>query len=170
MVSQDSHPSHCTERRKIGNKSRRKIVQEHVAPNKKNGVHLERSLQKSPCNEKDAPRKARTWRQIFTCSRVRTKLRFTVLLKPAERRRPLQNLQRIENSWLIHGTSMHMLSKKDLSSEEMEILRRFRTPFVVVDGKWRSENKQGSSSARSRSWPLRHCAITRRNACISNAW
>ena len=30
------------------------------------------------------------------------------------------------------GASMHMLSKKDLSSEELETLRRSRTPTVVV--------------------------------------
>ena len=37
---------------------------------------------------------------------------------------------------------MHMLSKKDLSSEEMETLRRSRTPPVVVDGKWRKKNRE----------------------------
>ena len=30
------------------------------------------------------------------------------------------------------GASMHMLSKKDLSSDEMDTLRRSRTPTVVV--------------------------------------
>ena len=30
------------------------------------------------------------------------------------------------------GASMHMLSKKDLSSEELKFLRRSRTPTVVV--------------------------------------
>ena len=30
------------------------------------------------------------------------------------------------------GASMHMLSKKDLSSDEMDTLRRSRTPTTVV--------------------------------------
>ena len=35
---------------------------------------------------------------------------------------------------------------------------------------WRSANKRGSTSVRSRSWSLRDSAITRRNACCSIAW
>ena len=62
---------------------------------------------------------------MFSISNMRTKLRFTFLLKPGQRWRPLQNLQRKENSWLIP-------EHKDLRSDEMDTLRRSRNPTTVV--------------------------------------
>ena len=49
------------------------------------------------------------------------------------------------------GASVHMLSKKVLSSDEIEALRRSRTPTVVVTANGGSLNKRGSTSIRSRS-------------------
>ena len=47
---------------------------------------------------------------------------------------------------------MHMRSKKDLSSDDIEILRRSRTPSVVVTANW---EVQTSEEIYSRFWPLR---------------
>ena len=53
------------------------------------------------CTKKDAPaEKHGTWRKMSTSSKTRLKLRFTLLLKPGQCWRPLQNLRRNENSWL----------------------------------------------------------------------
>ena len=54
-----------------------------------------------PCTKKDAPaEKHGTWRKVPTNSKIRTKPRFTLLLKPGHCWRPLQNLLKNENSWL----------------------------------------------------------------------
>ena len=47
--------------------------------------------------------------------------------------------------------SMHMLSKKDSSSDEMETLRRSRNPTTLVTANGRSAIKRGRTSIRSRS-------------------
>ena len=47
--------------------------------------------------------------------------------------------------------SMHMLSKKVLSSDEMETLRRSRNPTTAVTANGRSANKRGSTGICLRS-------------------
>ena len=49
------------------------------------------------------------------------------------------------------GASMHMLSKKDLSSDELDTLRRSRNTHSEGNGNWGGANKRGSTSVRSRS-------------------
>ena len=65
------------------------------------------------------------------------------------------------------GASVHMLSKKDRTSDEMDTLRRSRKPYDGSDRKWGSANKRGGTSVCSRSRSVRHSAITRRNASSS---
>ena len=66
-----------------------------------------------------------------------------------ERRRLLQS--REEREFVVDsGASMHMMSKKDLSSDELDTLRRFRNPHGGAYSLWRSANKRGSTSFRSR--------------------
>ena len=63
---------------------------------------LRRGHKRKPCTKKDAPAEQHgTWRKMFTSSKIRTKLRFTLLLKPGQRWRLLQNYWRNESSWLI---------------------------------------------------------------------
>ena len=61
------------------------------------------------------------------------------------------------------GASMHMMSKKELSSEEMDTLRR-STPTVVLTAIGRSANPRGGTSARSRPQSVRNRATTGGNA------
>ena len=58
------------------------------------------------------------------------------------------------------GASMHMLSTKDLSSEEMDTLKRSRYPTVdmTVNGEVQTFEKHKNCS---RSWLIRDCAVTR---------
>ena len=63
------------------------------APNSEDRSHEEILHQ-----EKCAFKTARDWRKIIASSRIRTKLRFTLLLKPGQCRRPLQRDQKHENS------------------------------------------------------------------------
>ena len=67
------------------------------------------------------------------------------------------------------GASMQMLSKKDLSSDEMDYFAEVQNAFDFSDRKWRSADKRGGTSVRSRSRSVRHSAITRRNASSSIA-
>ena len=68
------------------------------------------------------------------------------------------------------GAPMHVLSKKDLRSAEMDSLRRSRNPNNGVDCKRGSAHPRGGTSACSRSRSVRHSAITRRNASSSVGW
>ena len=88
---------------------------------------------RKPCTKKDAPAEQRgIWRNMFTSSRLWTELRFTLLLKPGQCWRPLQNYQRNENSSSIEENQCTCWAKKDLSSDELDTLRRSRNPTVVV--------------------------------------
>ena len=66
---------------------------------------LRRGHKMKPCIKKSSPRSSMgIGKKVSTSSESEkrtTKLRFTLLLKPGQRRRPLQNLQKKENSWLI---------------------------------------------------------------------
>ena len=74
---------------------------------------------------------------------MRTKQRFTLLLKPRQRPRPLQKTPEEREFVIDSCASMHMLSKKVLSSDEMETLRRSSTPTVVVTANVkRKQNKE----------------------------
>ena len=64
------------------------------------------------------------------------------------------------------GASMHMLSKKVLTSDELDTLRHHSGTHCQR----RSAQPRGSTSTRSRSKCIRDSAITRRNACCSIAW
>ena len=46
------------------------------------------------------------------------------------------------------GASMHMLSKMDLSSGELEPLQKIQDTHNGSDGQWRSANKSKSTSVR----------------------
>ena len=63
------------------------------------------------------------------------------------------------------GASMHMMSKRDLSSDEIDTLRGSRKPNRGTYSQRRSAHKRGGTGLRSRSWSLRDSATSRRNAC-----
>ena len=55
------------------------------------------------------------------------------------------------------GLYMHMLGNRDLSSDEMDTLRRSTSPITVVPANGEVQTKRGSTSICSRSWPVRDC-------------
>ena len=59
------------------------------------------------------------------------------------------------------GASMHMLSKKDSSSDENGYSAEVQNPNDSIDCQKGSADKRGSTSVRSRSRYVRHSAITR---------
>ena len=65
-------------------------------------------------------------------SKIQINLRFTFRLKPGQRRRPLQNLQRNENSWLTLEHQCTCWAEKDLRSGKLDTLRKSRNPTTVV--------------------------------------
>ena len=68
------------------------------------------------------------------------------------------------------GASMHIKKKKELSSEEMGTVRRFRNPTVVLTASGEGANSRGSTSVRSRSQSVRNRAVTQGNASSPIAW
>ena len=122
-----------------------------------------RSLRKGhlrkPQDKKNVPAKQPgIWREILFKLKAEDKATFYSLV---EIKAPVLVSKNTEERMLVvaSGASMHMLSKKDLSSDEMDTLRRSRNPTTVVT-KWRSANKRGGTSVRSRSRYVRHSAIT----------
>ena len=122
--------------------TRRQILQWHLAPHQNSGKQrsIRKILSKSvrlmsvvlarrtsrknhmrrPCTKKDAPAKQRgIWRKTFTSSRIRTELRSILLLKKVM---PAPTSTRPEEREFVvdSGASMHMMSKKESSSGEMD--------------------------------------------------
>ena len=91
-------------------------------------------LRKKPCNKKDAPVEMHVkWRNMSISSKISTKPRSTGLQKfgwslPAPSSKKPEERQSVVNS----RASMHMLSRKDLISAELETVRVSRTPTTVV--------------------------------------
>ena len=114
--------------------------------------HESRGHERSPRSKKDAPAKL--------CE---------TLLKLGQRRRPIQNCQRKENSRWIPELRCTCWAKgfelwRTGNSDEIQ------NPYRGGNGKWWSANKCGSTGARSRSWLVRDSAITRRYAYSCIAW
>ena len=87
-----------------------------------------------PCTKKDAPAKQRgIWRKTFASSRVRTKLRFYIPGEAKAMSTAMASKRPEEREFVVDsGASMHMMSKKELSSEEMGTVKRSRTPTAVL--------------------------------------
>ena len=127
-------------------KSRCKIFQRHLAPNKTSAQFLHTQVW--------GVVKASIFNWLKTC--------FTLPLKPGQRWRPLPNYQKKKNSWLIPELRCTCWAKRS------ELIRTGNSQ--EIQNLYWSANKRGSTSVCSRSWPLRDCAITRRYACSTKAW
>ena len=177
---------------KIGNKTRRQILRKHrtnIKIRDRNGLSRsitrkcaphERVLarrnsgkdyMKRPRTEKDARAEQHDiLRKTFTSSRIRTKLRFftpteAVVTLTSTSKRPEEREVVVDS-----GASMDMMSKKGLSSDELDTLRKSRTHTVVLTANGRNTHQRGSTSVRSRSKSVRDSVISRRNACSSSTW
>ena len=170
----------------------RKIFRMHLVPWKKFGnekghfeelsknVSLMREILARPNLRKEHLRKIQdkkivpakqhgTWRKICKLKAEDNYVLFSCGNKGADIN--IKKKTREERMFVIDsGASMHMLSKKDLSSEELVHLSKVQNLYRGGNGKWRSANKRGCTSVCSRSWPLRDCAITRWNARSLIAW
>ena len=111
------------------------------------------TLQQERCTRRVA------W-DLSTSSKIRIRQLSTLLLKPGQCRHPLQNLQRNENSRL---TPEHQctVEQKGFEFSRTGDSAEIQEPHNGGNGQWRSANKRGSTSFRSRSCSLRDCAITR---------
>ena len=98
------------------------------APNFEDRSH-EETLHQERCARKTAG----FWRKIFRSSRIRTKLRFIFLVKSKVMSAPIASKRPEEREFVVDsGASMHMMSKKESSSEEMGTVKRSRNPTVVL--------------------------------------
>ena len=138
---------------KIGSKTRRQILQGHLAPNKNSGKKgssrgifqkcepherscapkfgqrsLEETLQQERCARRVAWDVAKNIYQFKNADKATfyTPIEARVMLAPASK-------SPVEREFVVDsGASMHMMSKKDLSSDELDTLRRSRNPTVVL--------------------------------------
>ena len=112
--------------------------------------NLRKGHKRIPCSKNDAPAKScGTWLKFYFSSRIWIKLRFILLLKQGQCRPP----QMPEESEVVDsGASMHMLSKRDLSSDE-DTLKRSRHPTVVMTAKGKCNHSR--RDVCSRSWFIR---------------
>ena len=80
-----------------------------------------------PCTKEDAPAKQRgIWRKLCASSRIHTPIEAKVMPAPTSTRPE-------EREFVVDsGASLHMMSKKELSSEEMDTVKKSRTPTVVL--------------------------------------
>ena len=90
---------------------------------------------RKPQDKKIVPAQQRgIWREKYTSSKPKIKLRSILLWK--QRRQVLVSRNTEERMFVVDsGASMHMLSKKDLRSDEMDTLRRSRKPYDGDDRK-----------------------------------
>ena len=87
-----------------------------------------RGHKRNPWIKSDAsPKQHGTWREIFTSSKNADKTTFFSLFEAKAMRAPTSKLFEEREFVVDTGASMHMLSKKDLSSVHLETLRRSRT-------------------------------------------
>ena len=91
---------------------------------------------------------------------------------PVEIKAPVLVSENTEERMFVvdSGASMHMLSKKGLSPDEMDTLRRSRTPAKVVTAIGEVQTNEEATSVCARSRSVCHSAITQRNASRSIAW
>ena len=119
-----------------------------------------------PCTKKDAPAKQRgIWRNIFTSSRMRKKLRLDSYWSKGNAGTHFEKSIRSR----FRSINAHD-GQKELSSDELDTLRRSSNPYCGTYSQWRSAYKRGSTSVCSRPRSIRDIAISRRNACCSIAW
>ena len=124
-----------------------------------------------PCIKNDAPAKQHgIWRNTCTSSRIRTKLRSVLLLKVKAMPAPSSKRPEEREFVVDSGASVHKMSKKELSSDELDTLRRSRTSTVVLTANGEMHHPQGSTSFRSGFNSFVTVQITRGNARSPIAW
>ena len=91
------------------------------------------------------------WRKTLASSRIRTQKRFMFLVK--SKSTPLTSKRPEEREFVVDsGASMHMMSKKDLRSDELDTLRISRNPTVVLTANGEVHtNEEGLQEAQPKS-------------------
>ena len=132
---------------KIRIKSHRQILQRHIKDREGKGpsqgmMQTCEPQERNPCEPKFEDRTVQETLQQERCARnvfllkksdkatFHSQTQVWVMLPPSA-----QNLK--ERAFVVDsGASMHMLSKKDLSSGELETIRKSRNPTTVVTANW----------------------------------
>ena len=95
-----------------------------------------RGHKRKPCTKKDAPAEQHgTWREIFTSSKNSDKTTFYSPIEIKATPAPISQLPEEREFVVDSGAAMQLLSKKNLSSDELETLRRCRNLTVAVTAK-----------------------------------
>ena len=92
--------------------------------------HSRKERRKNPCNKKDAPEEMHEkWRNMSVSSKKKQSLVITRKSKVWSSPAPSSKNPRKDNLWwILEHQSMHVLSRKDLNSAELENLRVSRNP------------------------------------------
>ena len=87
-------------------------------------------------------------------------------VRPADSSTKPEEQQFIINS----GASTHMFSKKDLSSGELDTVKRCKLSHHSGNGHWRGPDEWRYTSRCAWSSYFRHCAVARRHSCRIVPW
>ena len=155
-----SEQFYSTERKKIGIESRRQILQRERGTTLKFGkewvhreelsqsVRLMSAIRALPDLRKERRNRARremrpqssmggTWRKGSTSSKkYRKKATFYSSIEARAMLAPISKIPEEREFVVDSGASVHMLSKKVLSSAELETLRKSRNPTTDGNGQW----------------------------------
>ena len=108
--------------------------------------------------------------KIFSSSRMPTKLRFYFPVEARVMPAPTSKKTRgVRIRSRFRSVNAHDEQKR-LKLKWIGYFAKIHEHLCGANLKWESACTRGSTGVRSRSWPLRDCAITRRNACCSIVW
>ena len=112
-----------------------------------------------PCSKNDAPAEHHGIYKLKNSDKATLFSLIEEKVMPAPTSKSLEDQEFVVDS----GASMHMMSKKDLNSDELDTLRKSRTPtYCGTYIQWRSSYKRGNMSIRSRSKPIRDCNYSKK--------
>ena len=101
----------------------------------------------------------------FTSSRIRTKATFNVPGEVKGKSTRVTSKRPEERDFVVDSVaSMHMMSKRDSCSEEMDTIKRSRTPTAVLTANVKEQTHEEAQVSVYDLNQIRHRAATRRNA------
>ena len=142
------------------NSSKKNSFERTPHTKKKNTAKKNKPLAKKTCKKKC--KNTTLWKK----NSASWKTTFCALVEAKAVRAPTSQLPEEREFVVDSGALMHMLSKKNLSSDEKEKVQR---PSSGYDRQCRSAKIRRSANIRSRSWFIRDSTIARRHVCISIA-
>ena len=114
--------------------------------------NLRIALKKRQSGKSKVPAKQRgSWPKVYLNLKEQNRAAF---FSPSENRcRPASNLKPEEKEFVVDsGASMHMISKKDLHSAEMDTLTKSCSPTIVITANGEVQTHEEATLCMSKNW------------------